>query len=264
MSWRHVNRRRQKAPKGHKTTKDFAEQTVTDHASKLLHNRWAMLCPFPLDKRAIYQTLFTDEQHRAIELLVNNAPTMIETRSELCFKFDLPVRGNVLRQVGRPNMLLIKLGDSYPLPDTGSVYREAQHEYLTSNLPAHLREPLQDWAQRWITASMETRLTNAKLKRLFEVCSTLGQIKRMWPNACNMLPEIAQDKLRDAKVRSPYPEGVVETIGYKGEREIKQLKEEWSLKQLAWFDDRITEALCLPLDEDSDPDKDASIQYEMT
>ena len=264
MSWRHVNRRRQREPKGPKTTKDFAEQTVTDHASKLLHNRWAMLCPFPLDKRAIYQTLFTDEQHKAIELLMNNAPSMIETRSEVLFKFDLPVRGSVLGQRGTPTVLTVKLGTCYPLPDTGATYRQGKHEYLASNLPPFLREPLQEWAQRWITASMETRLTNAKLKRLFEVCSTLGQIKRVWPNACNMLPEIAQEKLRDAKVRSPYPEGAVETIGYRGEREIKQLKEEWSLKQLAWFDDRITEALCLPLDENSDPDVDANLQYEMT
>jgi len=264
MNWLHRKSRGRKGT-GKKGMKNFAQTAVTKYASERLQNRWAMLCPFPLDKREIYQTLFSDEQHKAIDLLVRTAPSMITTNSEVCLKFDIPFRTTVRGKGAEPQRLIVKLGTAYPLPDTGAVFRDGEHEYLASQLPAQLREPLEEWAKRWLIAALETRQTSAKLYQLFEMCSTIGQVKRVWPNACNMLPEDAQAKLRDAKVKSPYPDDALETIGYRDDgSDIKRLKDEWSPKTLEWFDDRITEAMCLPYDADNDPDGDAQIVFTTT
>lgn len=254
--------RRKSRGEGKKGQKDFAEKKVTEYASRILHNRWALLCPFPLNKREIYEALFTADQHRAIDLMVRTTPSMVNMTSEVYFDFDLPVRVKVQGRFAHPEKLKINFGCNFPLPDTGGFYSKGEHRYLASQLPPYLREPLHDWSQRWLVASRETNETVAKLTRLFDVCGTMGQIKRVWPNACNLLPDSAQAALREAKVRSKYPDAVLECIGYKDSGEgIHQLREEWRPDSLTWFDDRLTEALCLPLDPDSDPSRDAAIHY---
>lgn len=89
----------------------------------------------------------------------------------------------------------------------------------------------------------------AALRKLFVVCNTMGQIKRVWPNACTLLPESAQLILRNAKVQSPYPDGVriTRTDGNGCTSYGPDIDPCWSAENLSWFDDRLTEALCLPM-----------------
>lgn len=260
MSWKHVNRR--KRGEGKKGVKDFAETEVMTRATSILTNRWRMLSPFPLDPLDVYNAVFSPEQHRAIELLKRTMPSALHEGNEIRMTFDLDAYVVVQGRVPRPQMFSLMLPDSMPLPDFGASYRKSRHEMLVSQLPPELRNPLQEWARQWLTAARETSETQAALKKLFNTCNTIGHIKRLWPNACNLLPEKAQLVLRDAKVKSPYPVDAYATqVDSNGcTSRLPHIDPFWSRDNLAWFDDRLTEALCLPMVDD-DEDFKASIEY---
>lgn len=74
-----------------------------------------------------------------------------------------------------------------------------------------------------------------------------------------MLPERAQIKLAEAKARSPYPPDVLEPDG---DTQHWKLKSEWRPEALEWYDERLTEAMCLPLEFDETTGARWSIEIE--
>lgn len=232
---------------GKKAQKDFAADRVKQFAGKLMVNRWQLLAPFPLERIDLYRAAFSVEQHKALDELLRTAPTMLNMGRELTFKFDAPVSVMVQGLAPRPRYFKITLDMEVPMPDTDTLHHPPEHPLLVSQLPPHLREPLIEWAHLWLKAGREAREVCGKLERLFDLCTTMGQIKRVWPNACNLLPEQAQAQLREAKVRSPYALAMLDIEERTDGRETRSLKDEWTPQTLEWYDERLTEALCLPM-----------------
>jgi hypothetical protein len=257
MSWK----TRRRKGEGKKGRKDFAAEAVNKYASKLMNNRWHLLAPFPLERIDIYNALFSIEQHRAFDLLKRTAPTTLSMGSEFNLIFDMSTDVRVRDRAAKPRYLKVSLDMSMPMPDTNTISGPPDHTFLLSQLPPHLLEPIMEWSKQWLTACRETREVCGKLTVLFDTCSTMGQIKRVWPNACNLLPDKAQADLRNAKVKSSYPDAVLDHVNWREDgKEVKTLKDEWKPETLAWYDDRLTEALCLPM-ENPDSDFDVEIEY---
>lgn len=243
MHWRPRRGRREPKP----GSKDFAEQAVNEYATKLMYNRWKLLCPFDVKLDDIYHALFTPEQHKAIDHLLRTAPSVFDMRREVKIVFDTKCRVKVQDDRVTASALLITFPRQMVLFEEGRG-----NPVLLSQLPACLHDPIVEWGHRWITAAQETRNVLGKLTRLFQISNTMGHVKRVWPNAANLLPESALNKLAQAKVRSPYPEAALDCIGYKDNGDgIKQLREEWKPATLEWYDTRLTEALCLPMEDGS-------------
>jgi hypothetical protein len=255
MHWRNRKRRGE----GAKGQKDFAAKVTKQYASRLMYNRWHMLCPFPLEKIDIYNALFSVEQHRAFDLLKRTVPSALSMGTKFNMTFDMDVNVTVMGCRPRPQWFVVDLDCEVPMPDTATWNGTPEHVFLVSQLPPHLREPIVEWGARWLTASRETKEVCGKLDKLFDICNTMGQIKRLWPNACNLLPEAAQAKLREAKVKSPYPDAVLEVAYRDDGKEIALLSDEWKPEKLDWYDDRLTEALCLPM---TNPAEGFSVQIE--
>ncbi len=254
--------RRTPRGQGKKAQKYFAEQAVVNYANKLLYNRWKLLCPFPLEPANIYEALFTPEQHAAITLLDQTAPSIFEKRSEFTLQFDMPLAITVLDKKPRAQKLRVKLPVDLPLFESVSSFGLPAQIVKLSSLPDRLRGPIYEWANDWVRAAVETRLTIDRLDRLFEVCNTMGQVKRVWPNACNLLKEQARAALAESKMQSPYPLAVLDihrdpVTG----AERKSLKADWQPHSLAWYDDRLTEALCLPLMPDAQTPFMVEVEY---
>lgn len=258
MMWR--NRRRR--GEGKKGQKDFAADVVRKFSTKLMVNRWQMLCPFPLQTIDIYRASFSTEQHRAMDMLMRTAPSMLKQGKTLNFIYDMNVDVMVMGRAPKPRYFKVTLDMNLPIPNTNTSYNGPEHKLLLSQLPPVLLEPIMDWSRKWLTACRETREVCGKLENLFDQCTTMGQIKRVWPNACNLLPPQAQAALREAKVRSPYSKAMLDHTYHEDGRDIWTLKEEWRPEVLAWYDERLTEALCLPM-EDGDEDWNVEIEYEL-
>jgi hypothetical protein len=239
---------------------EFAAQQVVGYASRLLTNRWALLCPFPVDRRDIYHHLFTDEQHAAMEVLNTFAPSSLARRNELVLTIDETFRVAVRDRALNPKTIKIQFQQAVPLPVTETRFGTPK-VITVSSLPIHLRVPLLDWAFAWTKASAETRLTIERIRELFGICKTFGHVNRVWPNAAKLLPDEAQAKLAQAKVRSPYPEGAFALARDEAGRvtgRLPTIDSAWHPDNLAWFDDRLTEALCLPVPE-GNTDFDATV-----
>jgi hypothetical protein len=236
--------------------KDFTKDSLIRHAKQLLYNRWMLLTPPPVEPDKVYDTLLTDEQHRAMELLDATMPSCLERGSQVNVIFDVPaqIKTPIHNKIHEAKYLQLHLPNQRILPNTETYTgtRSPHHRFLVSALPSDMRESLQEWARNWMRAQAETAEVIDKLDSLFTACNTLGQAKRIWPQITGLLTEQAQNKLAQAKVRSPYPDGVLlrdpdvwddKAHNYK----LIGLRKEWEPPALQWYDDRLTESLCLPM-----------------
>lgn len=243
MQWK-----RRRGSGGRQTIKDFSHEALKKHAMKLLYNRWQLLTPVPLEPNDMWNALLTEEQHKAFAHIQETMPTALSCGTQLFLKFDLPLtcKAPITGTAYKPDVVELTLPESRPIPDTNVRYGQS-HKLFVSQLPREMRAALLEWIPRWLWTQGETNQVLAKLDELFKVCNTMGHVKRVWPNVATMLPERAQLKLAEAKVKSPYPPGVLEPDG---DTQHWKLKPEWRPEALAWYDERLTEAMCLPLEFD--------------
>lgn len=243
MQWRRG--RRATRGTGKKAQKDYAAETVKNFGSKILYNRWHLLAPFPLKRVDVYNAMFTPEQHHAMGIMAKFGSALVKDR-DVYIKWDTSLSCRVNGTNVRATYLHLKMPFPVAVPETDPDSKGC-HTFLMSALPTEMIGAIYEWGEQWLKAAIETHQTNGKLFELFEICSTIGQVKRLWPNACNLLPESAQAILRNAKVRSPYPLEVLDISRTDTDKEVRELKPQWRPEELAWYDDRLTEALCLPM-----------------
>ena len=232
--------------------KDFTGAQLIQHGGWLMYNRQRLLAPPPFEPEKIYDALLTGEQHKAIELLQRTMPSMLSMGAEVNAVFDRDVV--VTTSTGhkhRAKYLEINLPANRVVPDTGLYTTSGpSHRFLVSALPRDIQDGLQEWARRWLILDAETCEVTARLGALFSVCNTVGQAVRVWPQVKSLLTQRAQTKLAEAKVKSPYPEAVLERSSdwddEKNNYKLIGLKDAWKPEALQWYDDRLTEALCLP------------------
>lgn len=212
------------------------ERSVISRANDLLVNRREILAPFPLEIHKVYEALFTEEELAAIRLLQNNIGSILSMRAyvDLAIPMNDFVPSHMSYKPLRVDKIRVMLTEPAPMPDrySGEFKERAQLQLL----PPAMRDALYEWAYRWTVLDAERVDILAKLDRLFHVCNTTGQVKRLWPNIAQLAEVRIKDQLAAAKVRSRLPALVVDT------RDAR----EWSAEALEWVDQRIAEALCLP------------------
>ena len=160
--------------------KDFSHEALKKHATKILFNRWQLLTPPPLDPNAMWDTLLTEEQHKAFKLIQDTLPSSLSCGTQLFLKWDLPLRckAPLIDTEYKPDVLELTLPESRPIPDTNPRYG-SNHKLFVSQLPREMRAALLEWAPKWLWAQGETYQVLAKLDELFKVCNTMGHIKRV-------------------------------------------------------------------------------------
>lgn len=231
--------------------KDFTSDALIAQGKWLMYNRWRLLAPHPFEPGAVYDAVLTDEQHKAFELIERTIPTSASHGDTVNLIFDREVAITTKNgQKHKAKFLELNLPSPRIVPDT-STYRNAPpHKFYVTSLPREMQEGLQEWARAWLTHQSESAEVLAKFGALFQVCNTIGQAVRVWPQVRSLLTERAQNKLAEAKVRSPYPEAVLERGSdwdeNKGNYKVIGINEAWTPEALQWYDDRLTEALCLP------------------
>jgi hypothetical protein len=231
--------------------KDYSYQAMKNHVIMLMNNRWRLLTPPPLTPDELWDAVLNDEQRRAIELLTATMPSVFSLGTQVFFSWDLPIRCPTLNSeiCYTPSFIEATLPHPRPIPNTNLRWIGNQ-KLLVSDLPVRMQKALCEWAPRWAYTKHETNCVLAKIDALFATCNTMGHIKRLWPSVATMLPERAQNKLREAKGKSPYPESALDLVETADGHVPPRLKPEWEPKELEWFDDRLTEAMCMPLEYD--------------
>lgn len=249
-------RRKRRKPNGSGPlgVKSRALTDLHSRVNDLLNNRWQLLVPQPFTAMEVYSKLFTPEEFAAIELIRATKPTTINMASQLCVALDDPIvrfrdygSGSTNLRVG---YLELDFDDPVPSPEA-RPYQPENHVPF-SILPQAMRNEILAWIPKYFEVQYATRRVVDKVDRLFNVCSTLGQIYRVWPNITTLMNRESSDLIAAKKVRSPYPDTVLDiTLDDYGKRVSSRLREEWTPEALQWYDDRLTEALCLPHDEHS-------------
>lgn len=240
-----MSRRRQQ------NIKNFTSDQLIAHGKWLMYNRWRLLAPHPFEPDAVYNALLTDEQHKAFEMIERTMPTSANHGNEVNLILDREIAITTKNgQRHKGTFLELNLVAARIVPDTSTYRNTPPHKFYLSSLPREMQEGIQEWAHKWLLHQSESAEVLAKFDALFLACNTIGQAVRVWPQVKSLLTERAQNKLAEAKVRSPYPEAVIERSNdwddNKGNYPIIGVKDEWTEKGLQWYDERLTEALCLP------------------
>jgi hypothetical protein len=114
------------------------------------------------------------------------------------------------------------------------------------SLPYDVREKIHNWVIRSESYRWEYKAVKERVASLTRLCSTPGQIERVWPELMGFMPEHVLDTRLGKKVRSPYPDGVYEDGWELLHPDERKLKEKYRPEALEWFNDALAEALILP------------------
>jgi hypothetical protein len=242
MSWGH--RRRQQ------NIRDYSsEHAMAKVRSKML-NRWKLLAPMPITPMMIYMGLFNKDEIRAILTLRKRLHSILREDNDIDIQWDCDkytLAHPLLAAAVAPHSMRVGLPVEVPLPKS-EEWRSDGDKVLLSDFPDSVRAPMVDWSKLYIKQSIEYLAVEDKVSKCFSLCNTMGQVKRVWPNLCSFLPDRAQEVLRNAKVQSRYPDGVLdfsEVSGEENEYSLAKLNSEWEPAALVPYDMLITEALVL-------------------
>ena len=212
-------------------------ESMTKYLVKKLNVYLTAMCPAPYEPMQIYDVLFTKDQHAAIRLLRNTMGKVLETQSELYVAFRLP------------ECIKVEFAQPVPCPpSSGGFYdwkRKQGQEWSMEDLPPEMREPLEQWAVRYI----DTRSYNQKLMtRVGEVikhCNTLGQIARIWPTLTGALPPQKRNRVISQRMQPKYPDALMVpdvTPAYTGWK----LNPSFAPETFREYDDVLAAAFVLP------------------
>lgn len=207
---------------------DEIGRTIYERVDKLFHSRWMLLCPFNVVEqpvRDLYVHGMTKEEWQAWSLL--SGTKSFEDSIRLQSHFDI---------MNKEAKYYIRVYTSesvvkWPVP--------------WENLPVPLMEKLHYWMLQSRAYRDEYHDICNKVKSLVRLCTTPGQIERVWPQLMGFMPAETKDQRMDKKARSPYPDGVIDWQSTPSDGDVI-LKEEWREETLAWYDTAIAEALILP------------------
>ena len=201
---------------------DEVGRTIFERVDRLLESRWKLLCPFEIVKQPeqdLWRYALTPSQWQAWTTL--SSSQHFEKAISRQSYFDI---------VNKAAEYSIRVFVNNPLPRWPLEW---------SNLPVDLWEKVHRWQVQSRSYRDEFTTISAKVKALVRLCTTPGQIERVWPQLMGFMPDETKHERFDKKARSPYPFGVLNDNG--------TLKDEWSAEHLAWYDTAITESLILPL-----------------
>lgn len=228
--------------------RDYSKDQVGTAVSTRMAVRHHLLAPCPIKPVDIYRHMWKNEERLALRTLRASMPSILRSDTDVTLAWDVRVFEihTAVDKIKAPIRLYVEFGRSLPLPNT-NPWSDSANKLGISRLPDAMLDTLEEWAKRWTKLHVEKLAVERKVENVFDVCNTMGQIHRLWPNLCSFMPERAQEILRKKKVRSKLPE---EVLHYDTERDPDNrhpiLDAEWTPKALQPFDALITEALLLP------------------
>lgn len=208
---------------------DEVGRTIFKRVEALFDNRWMLLCPFDVVKdpvREIWKYALTPLERGAWNVLVKNKHFNKAINRQTYFDINHSVAGFRIRVYTNTEI------PAWPV--------------WWGNIPPELAERLSHWQIQSRAYRDEFYAIRDKVKSLVKMCSTPGQIERVWPALMGFMPDKAIDRQIEKKARSPYPDGVLAKDAVYGGLLSGEVRDEWKPEVLAWFDHAIAEALILP------------------
>lgn len=211
---------------------DEVGRTIYQRVEALMENRWKYLNQFDLVKdfkTELYRYAMTEAEWNAWELLEANK----SFRNAMTYTSQL----HIVNNEGGFNITITR----------PSTERYVSMPIRWYNLPEALREGIHNWMIRSETYKQEYVEVRGRVKSLSLICSTPGQIERVWPELMGFMPGHVIDSRLEKKSKSPYPDGVWEDGWELLHPDERKLKEKYRRENLDWFNDALAEALILPL-----------------
>lgn len=224
-----MRRSKRRDPAGKAELNGYVKNQVT----KLMDNRHRLLAPFPFTAAEVHALFFSVDETIAIQRLEHRG--LINTSS--WFYID----GVKVAGVNNSDTIVRKVTfhcDNLPMPSNNTL--------SMALLPPDMKREIAEWGQKWYRLQSETNRVTVKVESLARHCKTFGQIVRVWPEMQGFLGEHARHAVDNARVKSRYPEGVMEWR--RGDDGIPHtsLSEEWQPKALEEYNLYLAEALMLP------------------
>jgi hypothetical protein len=220
--------------RGRQSQRDYSREVVSGEIEKAMINRMKLLSPFPLDPMEVHQAIIEPEIHAAAAIIQNWNGTMLER------DHTLPIQWRTSSAPAyRPKLVMVTL----PYTDyLDRPYMPDRPNFFMGGLPHVMREKLTAWAEGYIKHRTEMLAIKRLTDDVFNVCNTMGQVKRVWPNLMNFMPTEARQKVEAMVKQSKLPDGF----------EYNQAPGEiYHYKNIEAYDVIITEALILPYDKDA-------------
>lgn len=219
-----------------KSVNEFVNERLKGRIGALMDNRRRLLAPFPVPAERIYRAMWTPEERLAIRTLARHKEFMREgTNVTVRFAATLGEERKVVAVTAR-------MRQSLPMPGFGITVP-------FENLELEHSDAIQAWVPKWMELKQEQNRMLVKLEQCGKVCKTFGQLYRLWPDILSFFSEDGAQTIRNAKVKSALPEGVLEYRGEDGSPyPVPRLKAMFSPEAFTPFTSMIAECLMLPED----------------
>lgn len=218
----------------HGRKKSLAEyltgEMLTSKITPLLDSRRKLLAPFPMAPVDVYAKFFSKSQLQAL-MELRDVEGLLNKRSS-CYIQIYGVKGEALITVNLEESLPIGSGKA----DEISIHNFTEEEQTT----------LMNWAHDWSKMHRQQDAFTTKVGEVANVCTSYGQVFRLWPELQGFFSEFGKKKVGDAKARSPYP---VDALTFEGS---KTLKPEFRPEAFEPYSMMLAEALLLPVMEGSE------------
>jgi hypothetical protein len=189
-----MSRRGSKNPE--KDIEVWIRDQMGSKVESMMNNRHMLMVPFPVPAMDVYMTLWTPAQLEAMNLF--RGIHVLKMHREFTIIGCPGPDGKGIRRV------TVTMDEDHPLP------RDLNMPF--AGLPDGMRELIQAWIPTWMQYNKETMNVVSKVKRIGSVCSTYGQVVRLWPELQGFLGEWGAEKVHKAKAKSPYPDGAIKWV----------------------------------------------------
>lgn len=234
--------------KSDKNVKHYLTSTLTEMLNKMTLNRANLLAPLPVPMTTLWKYLWSDREEHAIKLLLKECPKALDR------DWAFYVAGHFNRRLEQKVAYTFNLGTT-PLPMGGRA--------LEFNiLPEDMQETLIEWEVRRIELVDQGKELAGKVKAMSNVCTTYGQVNRLWPELLSFFTSVGQAKVGEARAKSKLHDdcyiwertGEVRWDGEARFRNTGIVKEEWLPAAFARHTELIAECLMLPQAPEDSPD----------
>lgn len=213
------------------------ERAIISRTNDLLAGRREVLAPFPVPPMDVYNSIYTEKEHAAIQFLQSGMADIFVRNKTMDLIVPSSMAHDPTAQYFKPlcaTVIRINFPEPIPMPSyrSSDYYRRVSLE----RLDPVLQDTLVRWMHRWTLLDAERLDVVAKVTQAFRVCNTIGQVERLWPGIVALSDTFIQDQLAKAKARSPLPR--------------LRDPDAWSSEALQWANQCIAEALCLSPDEE--------------
>lgn|SRR5262245_17594009 len=227
-----MGRRRRKNPE--RDAGEFVQGGLKEKVLKLMQNRHRLIAPFTVDLEELYQQMWTDEQRAALRVLAKR-DGLLRLRAQMTINsVPLPAHRDENGDVERDSFVNVTVNLPQPRPMCSAS------ALLYEDLPVAMRDKLYDWAPVWKQYERETNMLALKVEQVGKVCSTYGQVFRIWPDLQGFFGEFGRSRIDNMIVSSRYPDAVRLFDG------AQTLKPEFRPEAFEMYTMWIAEALMLP------------------